>query len=421
MSDIAISIENIGKKYRIGNSKARYRTLRESIMGAFSDNLLSILRHKPRVRSQETVWALKNVTLDVQRGEVLGLIGRNGAGKSTLLRVLSRITEPTEGRAVIHGRVGSMLEIGTGFHPELTGRDNIYLNGAILGMRKREIHKKFDAMVEFSEIERFLDTPVKYYSSGMFVRLAFAVTAHLDPEILLVDEVMAVGDATFQKKCVNKIRNVGKEGRTVIFVSHDMPTIRNLCSRVAMLDRGVIQYQGNPVDVVEHYLSRDGFLISKMVWKGDDRPGNQTFRLNAINLRNAAGEEVSSINISDEAQIEIEYEVVQDGGRTQFSLVLFDAGGSCVFGSLSNTEPNFYGKPMNAQTYRSSCRIYGNLLNAGRYHVSITGGSLHWSNSFTMDHVISFDAVDDGILSGDYFGGYGGVIRPKLRWETVPL
>jgi lipopolysaccharide transport system ATP-binding protein len=217
------------------------------------------------------------------------------------------------------------------------------------------------------------------------------------------------------------MRVVGKEGRTVIFVSHNMATIRNLCSRVVLLDQGGIQYQGDPVDVVQHYLSGEGYLISKKVWKGKDRPGNQTFRLNAINLKNAFGEEVSTINISEEAQIEVEYELVQDGGRAQFSLVLFDADGYCVFGSLSNTEPNFYGKPMVARNYRSSCRIYGNLLNAGRYHVSITGGSAHWSDSFTVDHVISFDAVDDGVLSGDYFGGYGGVIRPKLKWETVPL
>lgn len=421
MSNIAISVEKLGKRYRIGGPRVRYRTLRESIMGSMTSWITHLREPKSKIKKQETIWALKNISLEMKRGEVLGIIGRNGAGKSTFLKILSHITEPTEGRAIIHGRVGSLLEIGTGFHPELTGRENIYLNGAILGMKKNEIDGKFDAIVEFAEIEKFLNTPVKHYSSGMFVRLAFAVAAHLDLEILLVDEVLAVGDGPFQKKCLNKIQDVGREGRTVLFVSHNMPAIRTLCTRAILIDRGILQYEGEPAQVVQHYLRGDEYLTSQKVWRENERPGNQTFRLNSVKLKNTSGEEVSAINISEEAQIEIEYELVRGGGRAQFSLVLFDADGYCVFGSLSNTEPNFYGKPMPEGNYCSLCRIYGHLLNSGRYHVSITGGSAHWGDSFTADHVISFDAVDDGVLKGDYFGGYGGVIRPKLQWTTISL
>ena len=230
MSDIAIRVENLGKMYRIGRAQQRHDTLRDLIV----DTAAHIKDWGKRGdKSDETIWALKDVSFEVRRGEVVGIIGRNGAGKSTLLKILSRITEPTTGRAEIHGRVGSLLEVGTGFHPELTGRENIYLNGAILGMRRFEIERRFDEIVAFSEIERFLDTPVKRYSSGMYVRLAFAVAAHLEPEILLVDEVLAVGDAAFQKKCLGKMGNVAETGRTVLFVSHNMAAVSNLCKRGA--------------------------------------------------------------------------------------------------------------------------------------------------------------------------------------------
>jgi lipopolysaccharide transport system ATP-binding protein len=302
----------------------------------------------------------------------------------------------------------------------LTGRDNIFLNGAILGMKGKEIRSKYEEIVAFAEVEKFIDTPIKRYSSGMYLRLAFAVAAHLEPEILLVDEVLAVGDVAFQKRCLNKMEDVGREGRTVLFVSHNMPAIRTLCSRAIVLHQGVIRYEGETIKAVQYYLGENSALNSQKVWIGEDRPGNQTFKLNSIKLKNAVGEEVSAINISEEAFIEIEYELIEDG-RAQFSLVLFDADGYCIFGSMSNTEPNFYGKPMPAGNYRSSCFIYGNLLNAGRFHVAITGGSAYWTEGFNIDRVISFDAIDDGVLKGDYYGVSGGVIKPKLKWETVPL
>jgi lipopolysaccharide transport system ATP-binding protein len=259
MSDVAIRVENLSKQYRIGGPQAQYRTLRESMAAAAQApfrRMGRLLRGQPYGASglDETIWALKDVCFEVERGEVLGIIGRNGAGKSTLLKVLSRITPPTEGTVDLYGRVGALLEVGTGFHPELTGRENIYLNGAVLGMRRAEIDRKFDEIVAFSEIERFLDTPVKHYSSGMYVRLAFAVAAHLEPEILLVDEVLAVGDAAFQKKCLGKMADVAHEGRTVLFVSHNMTAVQFLCTRSILLGDGQIMLDGDSESIIEHYL-----------------------------------------------------------------------------------------------------------------------------------------------------------------------
>jgi len=260
MNDTAIYLEGLGKQYRIGSRQERYRTLRDSLVGAAAAPFRRVGR---LLRGQaggganpdETIWALKDVSLRIRPGETVGIIGRNGAGKSTLLKILSRITEPTEGHADIYGRVGSLLEVGTGFHPELTGRENIALNGAILGMRRREIARKFDEIVAFAEVERFIDTPVKHYSSGMYLRLAFAVAAHLEPEILLVDEVLAVGDAAFQKKCLGKMGDVAKEGRTVLFVSHSMSAILNLCRTACWLDVGRVRQYGAAAEVVQSYLS----------------------------------------------------------------------------------------------------------------------------------------------------------------------
>jgi lipopolysaccharide transport system ATP-binding protein len=259
MSDIVIRVDSLGKKYRIGGKQEGYRTLRDTLTETFVSpfrRARKLLRGHAYGAAEldETIWALKDVSLEVKRGEVVGIIGRNGAGKTTLLKILSRITEPTEGYAEIHGRVGSLLEVGTGFHPELSGRENIYLNGAILGMRKAEIERKFDEMVAFAEIEKFVDTPVKRYSSGMYVRLAFAVAAHLEPEILLVDEVLAVGDVAFQKKCLGKMGEVAKEGRTVLFVSHNMTAVQYLCGRSILLDRGEVISDGPATQVVDRYL-----------------------------------------------------------------------------------------------------------------------------------------------------------------------
>lgn len=253
MSDVAIRAEGLGKVYRLGR-RERYRTLRDTLTDALTAPLRRLRSSNSSNGHAPTLWALKDVSFEVNRGEVIGIIGRNGAGKSTLLKILSRITEPTEGTAQIHGRVGSLLEVGTGFHPELTGRENIFLNGAILGMKRAELQRKFDEIVAFAEVEKFIDTPVKHYSSGMYVRLAFAVAAHLEPEILIIDEVLAVGDVAFQKKCLGKMGEVSKQGRTILFVSHNMIAVENLCSRVILLERGRIAIEGLSHNVIGQYL-----------------------------------------------------------------------------------------------------------------------------------------------------------------------
>ena len=261
MSDTAIRVEGLGKQYRIGSRQESYKTLRDTLTDSFTApfrRLSSVFGGHSSVVANETIWALRDVSLEVRHGSVIGIIGRNGAGKTTLLKILSRITEPTEGYAEIHGRVGSLLEVGTGFHPELTGRENIYLNGAILGMRRVEINRKFDDIVAFAEVEKFIETPVKHYSSGMYVRLAFAVAAHLDSDILLVDEVLAVGDAVFQRKCLNKMDEVTGQGRTVLFVSHNMPSVESLCDRTIVLADGKVTFDGSTREAIDRYLSRGG-------------------------------------------------------------------------------------------------------------------------------------------------------------------
>jgi lipopolysaccharide transport system ATP-binding protein len=315
MSDIAIRVENLSKQYRIGK-RERYRTLRDTLTDAavapFHRLRSTFLRSNlPLSKSDDTIWALKDVSFEVRRGEVVGIIGRNGAGKSTLLKILSRITEPTEGQAEIHGRVGSLLEVGTGFHPELTGRENVYLNGAILGMRRGEIERKFDEIVAFAEVEKFLDTPVKHYSSGMHMRLAFAVAAHLEPEILLVDEVLAVGDAMFQKKCLGKMEEVAKEGRTVLFVSHSMESIKALCHRAIEIKNGAVNNDGKAADVVNGYL----FELNAGEASSEARVGKYIKRFAVLDhLKSAA----HSIGAGESATFLIEYETPHED--------LFDVG-----------------------------------------------------------------------------------------------
>lgn len=276
MSNSVIQVEGLSKQYRIGIATQRHDTLRDEIATGFKGLFHLNGRRSSAQRSSETFWALKEVSFEVKEGEVLGIIGRNGAGKSTLLKILSRITEPTEGRARIYGRVASLLEVGTGFHRELTGRENIYLNGAILGMKKAEIERKFDEIVAFSEIEKFIDTPVKHYSSGMYVRLAFAVAAHLEPEVLIVDEVLAVGDAAFQKKCLGKMEGIARAGRTVIFVSHNMAAVENLCDRVILLDAGKVAFGGTTDEAIQFYLN-----------SVSEKDSNS--RAHVFDLRNAVG------------------------------------------------------------------------------------------------------------------------------------
>jgi homopolymeric O-antigen transport system ATP-binding protein len=291
MSELAIRVESVGKKYRIGAKQEKYKTLRDMLANSISSpvqKLTSIAHGKLKSNghsskeSDQIIWALKDVSFEVKQGDVVGIIGHNGAGKSTLLKILSRISEPTTGEAEIHGRVGSLLEVGTGFHPELTGRENLYLNGAILGMKRQEINQKFDEIVDFSGVEQFIDTPVKFYSSGMYLRLAFGVAAHLEPDILLVDEVLAVGDSAFQKKCLGKMETVASQGRTVLFVSHNMATVLNLCSKCILIERGRIAKFGEASSVVDQYHESADRASEIPLAERRDRSGNQALRFTKL-------------------------------------------------------------------------------------------------------------------------------------------
>jgi lipopolysaccharide transport system ATP-binding protein len=298
MGHIAVSINNLGKQYVIGRSRYRYKSLRNSIMTAIRQPFQRNNHHN--IAGENYIWALQNITFEVERGKAVAIIGRNGAGKSTLLKILSRITEPTQGYIKLKGRVGSLLEVGTGFHPELTGRDNIYLNGAIIGMKKAEIERKFDEIVAFAEIDKFVDTPVKHYSSGMYVRLAFAVSAHLEPEILIIDEVLAVGDAAFQNKCLGKMGDVAKEGRTVLFVSHNMNAVENLCTSAILLENGRLKLSGNVHDVVNHYIQQ-GSVVDGSSFANCNRQGNGKLRINSFHLESSDGIKLSTVRSGDEA------------------------------------------------------------------------------------------------------------------------
>ncbi|HEY7414815.1 MAG TPA: polysaccharide ABC transporter ATP-binding protein, partial [Ktedonobacteraceae bacterium] len=326
MSETVIDVQDLSKRYHIGQLRTRHDTLRDALVSVFQrfGKQRSVDRHP-------TIWALKDVSFDIQQGQVVGVIGRNGAGKSTLLKILSQITDPTTGRIEIHGRVGSLLEVGTGFHPELTGRENILLNGAILGMSRAEIRRKFDEIVAFAEVEKFIDTPVKRYSSGMYVRLAFAVAAHLEPEILLVDEVLAVGDAAFQKKCLGKMGDVAKEGRTVVFISHNMAAITQLCHTAVWLEGGRIRKFALCEEVVKDYLSDSDTQIAERQWSyPGDAPGDDRVRLLAIRVLQQ--EQLAAvIDINLPSQIEIEFQVLKDIDNLLTGIQVDNMLGLCLF------------------------------------------------------------------------------------------
>ena len=427
MSDVVIKVEGLGKRYRIGGSRADYGTFRDTLVEVFRAPVrraAALMKGQAygAMELEEEIWALKDVSLEVQQGEIVGLIGRNGAGKTTLLKILSRITEPTEGYAEIHGRVRSLLEVGTGFHQELTGRENVYLNGAILGMRKEEINRKFDEIVAFSEVERFLDTPVKFYSSGMRVRLAFAVAAHLDPEILLVDEVLAVGDIVFQKKCMGRMRDVAVSGRTVLFVSHNMTAVRKLCSRAILLHQGRLIRDGNVNDVVNAYLDSDRINRFERVWDELVKsPGNDIFRLHSVRLIDNAGNICGEVDTGQPFNIEIEYWNLRDGSKLGATIALFNQEGICIFSSVSNHESRWHGIKHPKGLFRSVCHIPGNLLSDGYYSVTAIVWDVNFTSAHREDRVIEFTMIDKSNLRGGYLGGWAGVVRPMLEWETEYL
>jgi lipopolysaccharide transport system ATP-binding protein len=418
-----IRVENLGKQYRIGARQESYATLRDALAGAIGSPLKRLRRAR---RGGESVWALEGVGFEVRPGEVVGIVGRNGAGKSTLLKILSRITRPTVGRAELYGRVGSLLEVGTGFHPELTGRENVYLNGAMLGMRREEIERKFDEIVAFAEIDRFLDTPVKRYSSGMYTRLAFAVAAHLEPEILLVDEVLAVGDAGFQKKCLGKMKDVAQEGRTVLFVSHNLPSVVVLCSRALFLSAGHLVEDGPAAQVVEDYMSEAAGGAPFVVWDdAESAPGSDRMRLKSVRVLDARGQVCGSFRMDESVRVEVTYWLRQTGLETNVGYHLHNARGVVAFVSQDFHDREWLDRPKEAGCYRSVCEIPGQFLNQGTYLLdAVVFMALSTSPDIFEKEVVKFEVVDEGQseVRGRFTGEWSiGVLRPKLAWKTERL
>ena len=429
MGNIAISVESLGKCYRIGHAVTRpdnFCATVRSVLGAPFHYLRTRLREP---EPNELIWALKHVSFEVKHGEVLGIIGLNGAGKSTLLKILSRITEPTEGEARVHGKVGSLLEVGTGFHHELTGRENIYLNGAILGMRKAEVDRKFDEIVDFSGVGKFLDTPVKRYSSGMYVRLAFAVAAHLEPKILLIDEVLAVGDIGFQKKCLGKMKEVGREGRTVLLVSHNMETMMRLCKRAILLNAGCIEQDGPTTEVVKAYLMVDSGLASYQEWQTPQTaPGDEVVRLKSVKACTESGEIQETFDIRYPIFLEFEYWVLQEHSFLIPSFWLLNETDTIVFISSENNDSEEGPYCSGSGVYKSRCQIPGNFLAEGTFKIhayivtprDTASPLIH----FREDNVITFhvhDTLEGGSARGRHRGAYYGVVRPILEWETTRI
>jgi len=426
MSETVIRVEHLGKKYIIGHqAKERYLTLRDTIANR-TKALLNPFRQKQTESNQEEFWALKDITFEIKQGERVGVIGRNGAGKSTLLKVLSKITEPTTGQIRIKGRVASLLEVGTGFHPELTGRENIYLNGAILGMSRAEIRRKFDEIVDFAEVEKFLDTPVKRYSSGMYVRLAFAVAAHLEPEILIVDEVLAVGDAAFQKKCLGKMEDVGREGRTVIFVSHSMPMIASLCETCLLMKQGEVIQQGKTSAVITYYQSDGQHSPGAVDYSSSSKPpGDDLAVLRKGWIEDCRGKQSLEVQINEPLVVIMEYEVNQKTpGSPLPNFHFYDSKDNCAFITSPRVDTT---APSEPGVYRAVCHVPANFLNDGIYSVGLALTFMHSGVhvSFYDQSALIFNVTDpiEGVITREagYVGPVPGILRPLLDWDMEKI
>jgi lipopolysaccharide transport system ATP-binding protein len=418
MGETAVTVEGLSKRYRLG----AMHTHDASLAGALARGLRRLLGRRPAAAgADEAIWALRDVSFEIKKGEVFGIIGTNGSGKSTLLKILSRVTEPTRGRALIQGRFCGLLEVGTGFHPELTGRDNVYMSGAILGMKRQEITRKFDEIVAFAEVEQFIDTPVKHYSSGMYVRLGFSVLAHMDPDILIVDEVLAVGDVRFQKKCMGKMEDVGQHGRTVILVSHDMPAITRLCKRAILLNKGEVVQTGTAYDVVTHYLHA-GHIKACEEWPDlDQAPGNEVVRMRAVRVKSESGQVTDVVDIRKPMRVEIEYDILQPG-HTIVAQFGFNTEEDVIAFIVNDRDPAWYRRPRPVGHYLSTAWIPGNFLSEG---TMVVGGGLlsedPWQLHCDVPRVVGFRVVDPGTgdtARGDVTGRWEGVVMPLLKWTT---
>ncbi len=437
MTDITVRVTNLGKQYRIGDDRHSGQLMLTEVVS----RLASAPFHKvvgaarrlwtppedakvPRSPAPNHIWALRHVSFEVPRGQILGIIGPNGAGKSTLLKILSRVTEPTEGRVEIQGRIGSLLEVGTGFHPELTGRENVYLSGALLGMRKAEIDRKLDEIIAFAEVEKFAETPVKHYSSGMYVRLAFAVAAHLEPDILIVDEVLAVGDVSFQRKCLDKMEDVGQHGRTVLFVTHNMQAVTRLCGRAILVSRGAVQEDGPATQVAERYLLSSFHTTQIATWE-DPRtaPGTEIVRLRSVRVRDESGHTIDSLDIRRPVGVEMVYDVLEDGHVLIPSYHVYNESGTLIF-LTHDVQLDWRGRIRPRGRFTSVAWVPGNFFAEGVLLVSASITTHRpFRNHFTCRNVVAFhvtDTLDGDSARGDWDGHLPGVVRPLLTWTTTP-
>jgi len=435
MSDLAVRVQGIGKRYAIGRRRQSSQPMLRDVLADALHRPVRLLgdlarRWQPagtqapaaREAPPDHVWALRGASFDVERGEVVGIIGPNGAGKSTLLKILSRITEPTEGRAEISGRIASLLEVGTGFHPELTGRENIYLSGALLGMRKSDIDRNLDEIIDFSGIDKFVDTPVKHYSSGMYVRLAFAVAAHLESDVLIVDEVLAVGDVAFQRKCMAKMEDVHQHGRTILFVSHSMPAVTRLCQRAILISEGTVQKDGPAPEIANAYLMSSLRATAERTWPDPaSAPGDQVARLRSVRVKTKDGDTAPSIDIRQAVGLEMTYDVLVPGLVLSSYYDVFNESGICVF-VAHDLDPTWRRRPRPCGTYCSTAWVPGNLLANG---TMLVGAALLSDNPFVVHFhhhdSVAFqvqDSFEGDAARGDWSRPLAGVIRPLLSWTT---
>ncbi len=418
MGDAVIHVENLGKRYRIGE-RERYLALRDVLARAASAPARFFRAKKGSVPDGDfaQIWALRDVSFEVRQGEVVGIIGRNGAGKTTLLKILARVAKPTLGLVEVRGRIGSLLEVGTGFHPELTGRENVFLSGAILGMAKVEIERKFDEIVAFAEVERFIDTPLKHYSTGMQMRLAFAVAAHLEPEILLVDEVLAVGDQQFQKKCLGKMSDVAKGGRTILFVSHNMGAITRLCGHGVWLENGRLRSIGPVQDVATAYIRTGSEANGERRW-GESSASNESVCLRAGRILQSEGLVACVVDIREQFQIEIEYEIRNTVSHLRVCVRVAAADGTVVFTSSDDRSPQWDGCPREPGKYVSRCSVPGNLLNEGRYTLTFSADTPFVKTFFFEENAITLDVERARDAGTRYPERWPGLVCPELKWDV---
>ena len=412
-----ITAENISKKYIIDHKRSKgANSLRDLVSETFEKWPFS--KKKSDFQNKEEFWALQDVNFSIDQGDRIGIVGHNGAGKSTLLKILSRITEPSTGEVRIHGRVASLLEVGTGFHPELTGRENIYLNGAILGMKKEEIKRSFDAIVDFAGVEKFLDTPVKRYSSGMYVRLGFAIAAHLEPEILIIDEVLAVGDSEFQKKCLGKMRDVSESGRTILFVSHNLTAVQALCNKAFFFEKGRLVDQGDTTHIVTTYLSKVSHKSLERSWESfEHAPGNDQVRIKGFRLVPEYQDELKHIDVRTPMQLEFEFWNLQEGAVLNLSMHLYSYTGECIFNV--GTHAQSFSKGL----VRGVCELPGHFLNDGSYVVSMMIVKDTSTVLYNMEEALTFD-IEDYRENVTWYGKWPGYIRPQLNFsisQTEPV